>query len=208
VASRLNDVALCQVALMDLLLVRKHLWSTCVKAVKSGSVPVHGSCGKVSNKYETFIEKVEPALKSFFDDTLLKLAGARPTRFVRNHVTTANGNMEVRRNEVRDNNDILELDPEWTKRQCFSMYCWDQGHKLKLDSRVRQTLEKRDDAIWENGDQEFKRVCSWSRFLKYWGTSHPNLHVRRPRADICALRYQFHIGNILGKGTNYCGMKS
>jgi hypothetical protein len=204
VSDQLNDILVCKSSLMNILLSKRIFWRTCETAVNNGSIPHHaGNKGKEAHSRKVFKTQVEPALKVFFDDMLLKLAGVRPTRYVRNLVKRVSGQMEVQ-NEVRDDNDFLELDPEWTKRRCFSMFCFDQEFKLKLDSKRRQTLEKRDDNVWKEGDQIFGRICSWPKFLSYWGENYSNLKVRKPGEDICALCYQFHLGNRLGKGASYC----
>ncbi len=77
--------------------------------------------GKSRVKSKKFKEEVEPGLVNFFEKVVLPLSGPRPTR------DTAEESGAV----MRDSEDTLELDPEWTKRRLFGKYCFDLGYSVK-----------------------------------------------------------------------------
>jgi hypothetical protein len=48
--------------------------------------------------------------------------------------------------EEADFEDISELDLEWTKRQLFGRYCFDQGYSVRKESTVK--IKRREDKDW------------------------------------------------------------
>jgi hypothetical protein len=143
-----------------------------------------------------FKEEIEPHLRPFFEDYLKTMAGPRATRFV----GEATG-VSTRDDDV----EILELDPEWSKRRCYRKWCYKNGYKLTASARSTITYEKRTNVP---DDFEYGKLCCWAKFLDYWKAEYPKLIVRRATADICTTCYKFHIANrkCVNKDSNYeCG---
>jgi hypothetical protein len=185
VAEALGNVVVCKYAMQTLLRYGKGAWDTCRLAVESGTVPEHGLKGKASVKSKKFKEQVEPGLVHFFETVVVPLSGPRPTR------ATAEESGAV----IRDSEDTLELDPEWTKRRLFGKYCFDLGFTVKQSASGAVKITERQDEEWVTGGAEPGSHCSWSAFWCYWKRQHANIIVRKPSKDICGICYQFHIGN-------------
>jgi hypothetical protein len=128
IAKELGNVKICKYALMALFRYGKRAWETCRLAVDNGTIPEHGLKGKQNVRSKTFKLEVEPGIKAFFETVVLPLSGPRPTRFTRE----ASGAI------VRDLEDTLELDPEWTKRRLFGRYCYDLGYWVSHKVRMEQ----------------------------------------------------------------------
>jgi hypothetical protein len=185
VTEALGDVTICQHAMMILLRFGRSAWATCRLAVENGTIPEHGLKGKATVKSKKFKLEVEPGLMDFFKKVVVPLSGPRPTR------ATAEESGAV----IRDSEDTLELDPEWTKRRLYGKYCFDLGYSVTQSASGVVRIEVREDEEWVTGGAERGSHCSWSAFWNYWQREHTNIIVRKPSKDICGICYQFHIGN-------------
>jgi hypothetical protein len=94
--------------------------------------------------------------------------------------------------QVRDTNDIEELDPGWSKRRLFGSFAWKHGWKIRSTSKGSIVKEKRTDANW-SATEEPKQVCCRQSFNNYWSQNHPKLIVRKPSKDICSVCYKFSL---------------
>jgi hypothetical protein len=122
-----------------------------------GAPPDHGLKGKENVRSKIFKQEIEPQLAEFFEDTVLTLSGPRPTRFARE----AGGDVEI-----RDDNDIQELDPEWMKRCLYSKYCWDQGHHVQGDFKGNTRIARRVDNTWIQSAAKDPEWCRlWNNLL-------------------------------------------
>jgi hypothetical protein len=185
VTEALGNVLVCKYAMQTLLRYGKGAWDTCRLSVENGTIPEHGLKGRCSVRSKKFKREVEPGLVNFFATVVVPLSGPRPTR------ATAEESGAV----IRDSEDTLELDPEWTKRRLFGKYCFDLGYSVKQSASGSVKITVRADEEWVTGDAEPGSHCSWSAFWSYWKREHKNIVVRKPSKDICAICYQFHIGN-------------
>jgi hypothetical protein len=185
VTEALGDITICKFAMMALLRYGKTAWYNCKIAVDNGTIPEHGLKGKASVRSKKFKQEVEPGLEDFFRTVILPLSGPRPTR------ATAEESGAV----IRDSEDTLELDPEWTKRRLFGKYCFDLGYTVKQSASGAVKVDIRVDEEWVTGGGDNAPHCSWTAFWNYWKRQHANIIVRKPSKDICGICYQFHIGN-------------
>ena len=93
-----------------------------VDHVNHHTLPIHGLTGltgRVPEFKTKFRENVVPPLAYFFKNSIIPMAGARPTRYTRCAVS--------RTVSERDTNDIMELDPGVTKRGLFKEYAYLHG---------------------------------------------------------------------------------
>jgi hypothetical protein len=138
-----------------------------------------------------FQRNVAPLLKVFFETEMKECSGPRPTKLVR----------EVTQVGIRDDDNIEELDPEWTKRRCYARFLWNQGFLYGGDGKGNITITEKTDETWEEPQQtddedtvaRKDRICSWTTFRDYWKRTYPKLIVRKQSADICGICYQFSI---------------
>jgi hypothetical protein len=114
---------------MTVLPMRKTAWLTCKQAVDSGTTPQHGLKGQECARSNKFRNEVEPGLKEFFDTVVIPLSGSRPTSLTREQ----SGAIGV---DFLDE-DLTELDPEWTKRRLFGRYCYDLGYSVTKRSSMK-----------------------------------------------------------------------
>jgi hypothetical protein len=83
---------------------------------------------------------------------VMPLSGPRPTRSTRQQSGAI---------KVRDYEDTVELDPEWTK-QLFARYCYDLGYDVAKGSMV---VRRREDQEWlDESGLEYGEVYSWGFF--------------------------------------------
>ena len=129
-----------------------------------------------------FKNEVEPGLQDFFARIVLPLSGPRPCRPTRQQSGPI---------KKEDFEDTSELDPEWTKRRLFGLYCFDLGHTVTKESNIR--VKRREDQDWLEFGAEYGQVCLWGFFWGYWRHHHSKTIVRKPSEDICGLCYQFHL---------------
>jgi hypothetical protein len=154
----LGGVKVCKHAMMALLRYGRRAWDTCKKSVDNGTIPEHGLTGKVNVRSKRFKEEVEPGLLEFFNTVVVPLSGARPSR------ATAENSGAV----IRDYENTLELDPEWTKRRLFARYCYDLGYHVIQGAGGAVKFEERVDAEWTESGAECGARCSLTAFFYYW----------------------------------------
>jgi hypothetical protein len=104
VTEELSSVLVCKYAMQTLLRYGKCAWDTCKIPVDNGIIPEHGLKGRLSVRSKKFKEQVEPGLVNFFKTVVVPLSGPRPIR------ATAEESGAI----IRDSEDTLGLDPEWT----------------------------------------------------------------------------------------------
>jgi hypothetical protein len=122
----LGEFKVCKHVMMAMLRMGKDAWATCKQAVDSGKSPQHGLKGQECARSKKFKNLVEPGLVEFYATVVLPLSGPCPTRLTRQQSGAT----------VKDVEDTSELDPEWTKRQLFGRYCFDQGYTVTKGSSM------------------------------------------------------------------------
>jgi len=180
VKEKLQPITICKHAFAALHNIGFTSWSRLKHHAETNTLPVHGNVGMISERDKKYRELVLPFLKDYFTKEVIPLAGARPTRFTRDTV--------LKRIEVRDVADIMELDPGNSKRRLYRMYASLNGWKIVTTSKGSILRSERVDDGWHG---EKKDICCWSSFQNFWKKEYPNLVIRRPSEDICGLCYQF-----------------
>jgi hypothetical protein len=156
-----------------------HAVSTCHAFVKEGVMPMHGLCGKQSNRKRKFAEEEEADLQAFMDN-LKQFAEPSATRFVRE----ATGQIEIRDTD----DDTLYFGSSWMQQDCYKQYCHERGYQVETSSVGIIKLI----AIGLDPDAEEKKSCiAWPTFYNYWKREYPKLRVSKPAEDICGQCYIF-----------------
>ena len=176
----LSTIRICQHAFAAIFRQGRFAFNTLQSHAKNNTVPVHGNTGRLSLQTRKIKEEVYPRLKLHFENVILPLSAPRPTRFTRCVV------MKIK--NVRDTNDIIELDPGNRKRRLYGDYAWRNGWKLISSANGSIIKEERRDKNW-NGTPSL--ICSWWSFLDFWKKNYPKVIVRKPSRDICSQCYQF-----------------
>jgi hypothetical protein len=119
---------------------------------------------------------------SFLSDVRDSYGEAYATRFVR-EVT----GLSLR----RDEENLVELPSQFTKRKLYAEYCFSRGYQVKSNATgsygkvSSYPIRAYDDLLWPEGSQTLP-VCSWKGFLSTWKEEFSYMKIRNPCEDTCA----------------------
>ena len=172
---------ICQHALARVIGKKSYAWRSLCNKVRSGVDLRHGLCGKPGNKCN---EKGNDKMREFFDGLLL-LGVPRATQVVR--AFTRSGSTVT---ELRDDDDIVDLPPNFTKFGLYKRFLGELGWRIRVDPKNRLIQEYPVDT---NKDPllEWKFVPAWRTFYDYWASQHPRLRIPKASEDICGDCYAF-----------------
>jgi hypothetical protein len=166
---------ICRDSICALLGLGKEAWGSIATMAKNNTPPTHGLTG-TSNRTEDWMQDL---LGDFFKE-MVKLAQPRATLIVRSIVRD-----EVVTNLRQDDEDIVELPSNLTKRSLYNRMVHELGWEFTYDSKSK-VIERK--AI-EGMEQE--QVPSWNTFRRFWKLHYPKLFVASAREDVCNQCYVF-----------------
>ena len=122
-----------------------------------------------------------PDVVAFLEDLKQNYSEPTATRFVRLVTGTS----------LRDDQEVFELPPSYTKRKLYERYCFERGHKVKADAgghypKVKDypPRDEYDEHLWPVGSVA-QPVCSWFTFRSIWKSDFKSLKIRNASEDIC-----------------------
>lgn len=179
------DIAVCLNAFRNLFGILRRPWETLKHNVAHGNYvagPIrHGNVEKRTRHLSSNAKKAEGSIVAFLKDLSDTYAEPYATRFIRTVTSVGLRN---------DEEGLVELPSNYTKRKLYSDWCYSIGYKVRSDAKgsfgPTSKYEPRpfDDVLWPEGSEQLP-VSSWHSFLAVWKQQFPKLKIRNSCEDVC-----------------------
>jgi hypothetical protein len=174
----LKDYKICKSALGFILGFGKDAWRTCVKAVKTNSIPIHGIQARgIKNRSKQFEASIRPDLDKFMEE-ISNLAETRCTKAVRDEISGTTILVEA--------GDVKWLPPYMSKRGLYVQFCARRGWEMKQKAKCYKKTR-----LATIPDDEVKDIPEWSVFYRFWKREYPQLKIGKSCEDMCTKCHVF-----------------